>query len=193
MERVREISGCWEGLWAFLWADKACSNRDAVRGAESAAAPPPLYLLCCCWFSLSAPLCLYLLYSPCHLPHLSPAKLLGCLFVLEWCPWIRKCQHTRASKWKWLQLATKQLKTIQIIIHCGIKVRWNQLLEHVILSSTARFTAVVSSSSIFIYSLSLFLLCIWAKPSLVHLLLKSPENSTCSPSFAHIYWLHQWI
>lgn len=45
MGRVREISGCREGLWAFLCEDKACSGRGAVRGAESAAGSSgPLYL-----------------------------------------------------------------------------------------------------------------------------------------------------
>lgn len=44
-DRAREISGCWEGLWAFPCEDKACSGRGAVRGAESAAGSSgPLYL-----------------------------------------------------------------------------------------------------------------------------------------------------
>lgn len=123
MGRVREISGCWEGLWAFLREDKACSGRGAVRGAESAAGSSgPLYLRRRRAFSrlLSVFIsCTPLVASP----RLSPAKLLGFLLVLERRPWIRKCQHIRASEGKWRQLATKELKIIQIVIHCGIKVR----------------------------------------------------------------------
>lgn len=175
-----------KGFWLFSGRIKPVPAKALSMVLNQLRAPPPLYLLCCRWFSLSAPLRLYLLYGPCYLPPSLPCKTLRMPVCFGMVPVDTEMStQARASDWKWQQLATKQLRTIQIIIHCGIKVRWDQLLEHVIPSSTARFAADVSSSSIFIYSLLLFLSCTWAKPSLVHLLLKSPENTTCSPLFAH--------
>lgn len=142
---------------------------------------PPLYLLCCRSFPLAAPLSLYLLYSPCHLPPSLPCKTPPMPVCFGMAP-----VDTEMST-RWMKVAAISHKAAEN--NTNNNTLWHQSeMRSVVRTCHSFFNSPLHSLCFIWFNIYLFIVIfimdMSKAKSCSSLLLKSHENTSFRPLFA---------